>query len=89
MTQEQVVEGKKDKTTGCERLLEFSTGFFTAVENTNPLSNGIPLLPHRLKIGGYRFADRRKARSIQLNNARESNTGFLHISRKKVKKVLR
>jgi hypothetical protein len=32
MTQEQVVEGKKDKTTGCERLLEFSTVIFTAVE---------------------------------------------------------
>jgi hypothetical protein len=40
-----VVEGKKDKTTGCERLLEFSTAIFTAVENTNPLSSGIPLLP--------------------------------------------
>jgi hypothetical protein len=59
------------------------------VENTNPLNSAMPLLPHRLKIGGYRFADRRKARSIQLNNARESNTGFLHISRKKMKKVLR
>jgi hypothetical protein len=53
-----VIEGKKDRTTGCERLLEFSTVIFTAVENTNPLSSGIPLLPDRLKIGGYRFADR-------------------------------
>jgi hypothetical protein len=55
-----VIEGKKDRTTGCERLLEFSTVIFTAVENTNPLSSGIPLLPDRLKIGGYRFADRCK-----------------------------
>jgi hypothetical protein len=52
---------RKIKATGCERLLEISTVISTSVENTNPLNSAIPLLPHRLEIGGYRFADRRKA----------------------------